>query len=144
MGPELHDELRAGEALRFETETRDGRLGLTDDRILVVGEEAFGVPFENVQEVTVQPLDWYLVVLSVVLLGIAAVVFPGNPPLGAGFALVAVANGYWTYRKRNRVRVLTHSRPRPLTLYVDDPSTLYDALDRALSDYREREGASAP
>lgn len=142
MGPELREdlrsELRAGEALRFETETRGGALGLTDDRVLVVGEEAVSVPFENVREVTVQSLDWYLIVLSVVLVGIAAVVFPDNPLLGVAFALFAVGNVWWTYRKRNRVRVKTHSRPRPVTFYVDDPDTLYDALERALSDFRAR------
>lgn len=138
MGTELRDELRPGEALRFQTETRDGSLGLTDDRVLVVGEEAVSVPFENVKEVTVQSLDWFLVVMSVVLVGIAAVVFPGNPPLSAAFALVAVANGYLTYRKRNRVRVKTHSRPRPVTFHVDDPEVLYDALERALADFRAR------
>ena len=139
----LRDELRTGEALRFETETRGGALGLTDDRVLVVGDESVSVPFDNVREVTVQSLDWYLVVLSVVLLGVAAVVFPDDPLVGVAFALFAVGNVYWTYRKRNRVRVNTHSRPKPVTFYVDEPQVLSDALERALDDYREREGKSA-
>lgn len=137
---DLRSELHAGEALRFRTETREGVLGLTDARVLVVGEEAVSVPFENVREVTVQSLDWYLVVLSVVLVGIAAALFPDDPPLAVGFALFAVGNVWWTYRKRNRVRLKTHSRPSPVTFHVDDPDSLYDALDRALSDYRAREG----
>ena len=147
MGPEgrdgLRSELRAGEALRFETETRGGVLGLTDDRVLVVGDESVSVPFENVREVTVQSIDWYLIVLSVVLLGVAAMVFPDDPPIAVGFGLVALGNAYWTYRKRNRVRVKTHSRPRPVTFFVDDPQVLYEALERALDDYRAREGKPA-
>lgn len=147
MGAERRDELlgelRTGEALRFETETRGGALGLTDDRVLVVGDEAVSVPFENVSEVTVQSLDWYLILLSVVLLGVAAVLLPDDPPIAVAFALFALVNVYWTYRKRNRVRLKTHSRPRPVTFYVDDPGTLYDALERALDDFRAREGKAA-
>ena len=147
MGPEgreeLVEELRAGEALRFTTETRGGVLGLTDDRVLVVGDESVSVPFENVREVTVQSIDWYLIVLSVVLLGVAAVLFPDDPLLAVAFALFAVGNVYWTYRKRNRVRVKTHSRPRPVTFYVDEPQVLYDALEGTLDDFRDREGKEA-
>lgn len=132
---ELRDGLGPGEALRFETALRDGRLGLTDDRMLVLGDEAVSVPFDNVREVTIQSIDWYLIVLSVVLLGIAGVVLPNDPLLGGAFALFAVGNGYWTYRKRNRVRVKTHSKPKPITFYVEDPEALSDALERALAEY---------
>jgi hypothetical protein len=136
----LRDALREGEALRFESTLRTGgRLGLTDDRIVIVRSDGVEtVPLENVKEVTVQSIDWFLVVLSVALAGVGlyGVIVVDDPLLGVAFVAVAVANAYLTYRKRDRVEVRLHTRSKPVTAHVDDLADVRDALKRALDAYR--------
>lgn len=136
----LRDRLDEGEALRHESSLRDGgRLGVTDDRLLVASaEETVSVPLENVGEITIQSFDWFMAILSAVLVVIAVPAGRNNLLVGVAFVAAALANLYLTYRKRDRVRVAMHTRDKPLTLYPADVDATRDALEAALDRFKAR------
>jgi hypothetical protein len=131
-----------GEALRYEGRLRrGGRVGLTDERLLFVrddGDPPTSVELVGVESVELQDFDWYLAVLSVLLVGFGAVSTTRNPLAGVAFGLVGLASLALTYRKRDRAVVRLHSRAKPVELYPDDASGFYDALDRGLELARAR------
>jgi hypothetical protein len=133
-----------GEALRYSGALRHGgRVGLTDERLLVVREETTSVEFSAVEAVEMEDFDWFVGLLSVLLLGLGLWGLTRNPPLGLLFAAAGVASVYVSYRKRSKATVLVHDRPKPLTLYPTAAGEFYDALGRALATYRERHDLEA-
>jgi len=142
-----HDRLAAavpdGEALRYSGDLRSGGgVGLTDERLLVApdGESVTSVELGAIESVVFRDLDWFNAVLGLLLLGFGALTVRRNPLLGVAFVAAAAGSLYLTYRKRTRVVVRLHTRPKPLTVYPADGSGFYDAFDRALAAYRERAG----
>lgn len=132
----LREVVEPGEALRFETALRTGgRLGVTDERVVLArGDAVESVPLENVAEVTIRALDWFLVVLSGALaaLGLYGVLVAGGPLVGGAFLAVAGVNLYLTYRKRGQLQLHLHAGGNPITVYVPDTEPVRDALQRAI------------
>jgi hypothetical protein len=146
-----HERLRAavpeGETLRYAGPLRRGHsVGLTDERLLAItgNDEAVSVEFRNVAAVELQDLDWFLVVLSFLLVGFGAVSTTRNVLAGVAFVGAGVASLAVTYHKRHRATVKTHSRPKPLELYPSDSSEFYDAFQRALDGYESPEPDEPP
>lgn len=139
-GEDLEAVLGDGETLRFQAPLRrGGRVAVTDDRLLLVtGRERVSVRLDAVDEVTLQSFDWYLALLSLVLVGFGLLSLERSVLGGTAFAGAGLASLYWTYRKRNRVQVHVADRRNPVTCYAEDPDELYDALDRAFRRAEER------
>jgi hypothetical protein len=129
----LEAALDEGEALRHHSLLRTGgTAGLTDDRLLVLDEERVSAELDAIEEVTVQTLDRFLVVLSVLLVGFGLYSTRMHVLGGVAFALVGLASCYWTYRNRNEVLVRVRGRANPLKLYPVETEPFRAALERAL------------
>ena len=140
----LQEAVPDGEALRYVGDLRPGgRVGITDERLLVVREEVVSVEFSSVERVEMEDVDWFTGLLSLGLFGVGLYGLARNPLLGVAFAGAGAASVYWTYRTRGRLTVNVHSRPKPLELYPADGSGLYAAVGDALDAYRERHGLDA-
>lgn len=136
-----------GEALRYVDDLRTGgAVGFTDERLLVVPDEdsPTSVALESVESVELQDVDWFDLVLGVVLFAFGVASVPRSAPVGGLLILAAVVSIVLTYRKRGRSRVSVHGRAKPLELYPADDQGFYGAFERALDEYRERLDADEP
>jgi hypothetical protein len=145
-GQDLEAAVPDGEGLRYVDELRRrGAVGLTDERMLLAGEdeEPTSVELTAIESVEFEDLDYFEGVLGVALVGFGVASASRSVPLAALFVALGVASLYLTYRKRSQIRVNVHSRPKPLKLYPADGQELYDAFERALDDYQRRLDAQA-
>ncbi|MFC4405543.1 hypothetical protein [Haloarchaeobius iranensis] len=139
-GSQLDSVLPSGEALRYTETTRSGDpLGLTDERLLVrVDGTVTSVAYDSIDEVTAQEVDWFVGVLSVGLVGFGLLSVQRNPLLASGFVLAGVVSLALVYRKRGKVAVNVHDRPKPLTFRLDDVQTFLSRLESHMNDYEQR------
>lgn len=107
-----------------------GSVTVTNDRLLVErpDEPSVAVSLSDVVEVTVQDVDWFLVVMSLGLVGFGLASLGRNAVAGVGFALAGAASTYLTYRKRGALRVSVAGRTKPLKLYPAAPESVASAL----------------
>lgn len=115
---------------------RGGRITVTSDRVLVdrPDKESVTVPLPSVVDVSLQDIDWFLVVMSLGLVGfgLASV---GRSPLRAGLFVVAgLVSTALTYRKRGALRISVSGETRPLRLFPVDPTACYGALESVLDE----------
>ncbi|MGZ0746025.1 hypothetical protein [Haloparvum sp. AD34] len=148
------------EQVRFRgTDRLGGDLVVTDRRILVgegagrvvddvdredadsvAGGDADGdvvsIPLETVSELTNQSIDWFLLLMDVAIIGFA-ILSLDRTLLGAGAFLAAglVSLGL-TWRRRGRVRIHTHSRPKPVDTYPEDREAFLETVDEVLAPIR--------
>lgn len=136
-----------GERLRYSGSLRGGGVvGLTEERLVLVqesGSEPTSVELRNVDSVDFQDFDYFVGVLSVLLVAFGAVTALSNLLGGVAFGAAGLGSLYLSYRKRDRAMVRTHSRPKPLTLYPEDASAFHDALEETLDEFRLREDLEA-
>lgn len=130
--------VEAGEALRFHAPLRrGGRVGVTDDRVIVVrdgGTKVVELP--AIAEVTVQSFDWFLGLLSALLVGFGVLSLERSVIGGVLFAAFGLASLYWTYRKRGKVQLHLHGRRKAVTFSLDETEAFREALGAALEPYR--------
>lgn len=138
----LADLVPDGEDLRYSGSLRrGGRVGVTDRRLLVVTDTDSApksVELRNVESVDFTDFDWFLAVLSLLLVGFGAVSTTRNVLGGVAFVVAGLASLGVTYRKRGKAVVRMHTDVPPLELYPGDASAFYDALKRALELTRAR------
>lgn len=137
--------LDPGEALRYHAPLRrGGRVGLTDDRVIVVRpEESTSVHLEAIGEVTVQSFDWFLGLLSAVLVGFGALSLERSLVGGLAFVAFGLASLYWSYRKRGRVQLHLRNRRKSVTFSLAAAEEFREALGGALEQYQARLDAQA-
>lgn len=119
-----------------------GAVVVTDDRLLVESDELTRVDLDDVAEVTVEDFDWFLGVLSALLVGYGLYSVPRNAALGLAFAAFGGASLYWAYRKRGKARVRVVGRPKPISVFPADAAAFYDALEPVLVEAEVEEGSS--
>lgn len=128
-----------GEALRFRAALRrDGQVGLTDQRLLVDSNAVVSIKLVNIESVEFERFDWFLGMLSVALVGFGLLSLSRSIIGGVGFAAFGAASLYWTYRKRGKVIVKTHNRPKPFIFYLDNMNSFEDAMNRKLRAAEDR------
>ncbi|WP_321112659.1 hypothetical protein [Halorussus salinisoli] len=130
------DALADGETVRERLALRTGgSVALTDDRLLVsADDELTSVAFDDVTEVTVEDFDYFLGVLSAVLVGWGLYSTQRNAALGLGFAAFGGVSLYWTYRKRGKARIKVVGRPKPISVFPADTEAFYDALEPLMAE----------
>ncbi|WP_158059134.1 hypothetical protein [Halorussus halophilus] len=133
---DLTDALVEGERERERLSLRTGgTLVLTDERLLVdADDEVTAVEIADVAEVTVEDYDWFLLVLSVSLVGYGLYSTQRDVAIGLAFAGFGAASLLWTYRKRGKVRVKVEGRAKPLSMLPEDTDAFSAAMEAALSD----------
>ncbi|MFB6221687.1 MAG: hypothetical protein ABEH90_09660 [Halolamina sp.] len=100
-----------------------------DDAALYLEEDGrrTRVAFENVTEVAYRDTDYFIAVLSLVLVGFGLWFVP-RTPAALLFSLIGVASLYRLYRHRGEVVVRASGRAKPLTFHPEDGGEFYDAL----------------
>lgn len=133
---DIHDGLADDEEIEATFPLRNGgEVGLAQGRMVVSQSgEVTTVDAEAITEIVRETYDWFLVVMSFVLVGFGAYTLERNALGGLAFAAAGVANLYLTYRKRNPVRVHVKGRRRPITVRAEEPERLYAAMETALSE----------
>lgn len=137
--------LESGEALRYHAPIRrDGRVGLTDERVIVVrGDGTTSVHLEAIGEVTVQTFDWFLGLLSAVLVGFGVLSLNRSIVGGLAFGAFGLASLYWSYRKRGQVQLHLRDRRKAVTFSLAAADEFREALGGALERYQARLDAAA-
>ncbi|GGN96899.1 MULTISPECIES: hypothetical protein [Haloarcula] len=113
---------------------RGGRITVTRDRLLVdrPDGESVAVPLSGVVDVTLQDVDWFLVVMSLGLVGFGLASVGRNLLFAVLFVVAGIGSTALTYRKRGALRVSISGETRPLKLFPADPRACYDALATVL------------
>ncbi|WP_128478789.1 hypothetical protein [Halorussus pelagicus] len=144
----ISDALPDGETVRERLSLRTGgSVALTGDSLLVVTGESSGDPdltrvaLDDVVEVTVEKFDYFLAVLSILLVSYGLYSVPKSALLGAAFAVFGTASLYWTYRKRGKARIKVEGRAKPISVFPADTEAFTDAL-RSLLDLESGESAT--
>ncbi|WP_276302159.1 hypothetical protein [Halorussus lipolyticus] len=107
-----------------------GTVVVTDDRLLVsADDEITSIALDDVAEVTIEAFDWFLAVLSVLLVGYGLYSIPRSVLLGGAFAVFGAGSLYWTYRKRGKARIKVADRPKPISVFPADTAAFADALE---------------
>jgi hypothetical protein len=132
-------DLDRGERLHYRGNLRSGdEIAVTEQRVLVHGsDEITSVPYTNVSEVSHESFDWFLAIMSLALAGFGVYSIPANAFVGVGLAAVGLLSLYRTYRHRDRVRIHTHSQPKPVEVFPEDVDALYAELEPAIDAVRE-------
>lgn len=132
-------DLETGERLHYRGELRSGdEIAVTDRRVLVRGaDENASVPYENVSEVTHESINWLLIIMSLSLVVFGGYSISENALVGIGLAAFGLWSVYRTYRHRDRVRIHTHSRAKPVEVFPEDVEGLYDELEPAIDAVRD-------
>jgi hypothetical protein len=111
-----------------------GWIGYSDDAVFVDrDDERVKIPRDAVVEVALRTIEWDLAVMSVLLVGVGGfVAWTRNPLVGVAFAAIGLASCYWTYGKRNELRIRVENERKPVTVYPEHPQechgTLVDSL----------------
>lgn len=142
---DLEAQVVPGEALRYQTAIRrGGRVGLTDDRVLVVRPgETTSVHLGTIREVTIQSFDWFMGLLSAVLVGFGVLSFDRSVLGGLLFVAFGLGSLYWSYRKRGQVQLHLHERRKAVTFSIDATDEFQAALGDAIEGYETRLAADA-
>lgn len=123
-------------ALEYRGQLRNGGwVGVTPDLLAVVrpDEPPVYVEFEQVETIRTEPLDWFLVLMSVALVGFGLFSAQRNLLAAFAFCVAGGASLYLTYRRRDRVRISASGETDDLTIFPED----VEALKRALDPYVE-------
>lgn len=98
--------------------------------------DVVSIPLESVSELTNQSIDWFLLLMDVAIIGFAILSLDRTLLGAAAFLAAGLASLGLTWRRRGRVRVHTHSRPKPVDTYPADRTAFLDAVDEALAPIR--------
>lgn len=110
----------------------DGWAGFDDEALYVDrGGERIRVAFADVSELTYQDTDYFVVILSLVLVGFG-LWFVGQTPASLLFSLVGVASLARLYRRRGKLVVRATGRAKPLAFHPADAGAFYDAVGEAM------------
>jgi len=112
-----------------------GTVVLGADRLIVDrGDDPVVVDLDDVVEVSLQDMDWFLAVMSFALVGFGLLSLDRSVLLGGAFAVAGAVSLALTYRKRNALRIQVAGRTDPLRCFPVEPQTLLAELEAALAD----------
>ncbi|SFS91210.1 hypothetical protein [Halostagnicola kamekurae] len=134
-------DLERGERLHYRGGLRSAdEVAVTETRLLVKSDdELTSVPYTNVESINNESFDWFLAIMSAALVVFGAYSMTMNPLVGAGFVVAGLWSIRRSYRHRNRVRIHTHSQPKPVEIFPEDVEALYDELEPAIEAVRAEE-----
>lgn len=108
---------------------------VSDEEIRISREdnETVSIPAEAVRKVNLEVFKWSLAVISAVTVVFGAYFFIVENPLGGIiFAAVGVWSLYRTYRERNTLILWVDGRPKPVTVYPEDPKACHAAIAQVI------------
>lgn len=114
-----------------------GWIGYDDEAVLVAraDEEGLRIRRGDLLRVSMTPVEWDLVIMSLLLFGIGGyVAATRNPLVGAGFAVVGAWSLYRTYGNRYEVQLRVSGRAKPLAVYPAHPTACYETLGEIVAE----------
>lgn len=108
-----------------------GWIGYDDDSVFVQHEDdaGFKIARDDIARLTLNPVEWDLAVMSLLLVGIGVYVgVTRNPLVGVGFVAVGAWSLYRTYRKRYELVVYVDDQPKPVSVYPSHPKECHATL----------------
>jgi len=107
-----------------------GWIGYTPDALYVErDDEKVKVEHEHVTEVALRSLQWDLVIMSVLLVGVGGyVVATRNPLVGIAFAGIGCLSLYRTYSNRYALIIRVENEPKPVTVHPTHPVECHETL----------------
>lgn len=112
-----------------------GTVVLGADRLAVDrGDGPVVIDLDDVVEVSLQDIDWFLAVMSAALVGFGLLSLDQSALLGGAFAVAGAVSLALTYRKRYALRIRVAGRADPLRCFPADPQALLAELEQALDD----------
>lgn len=126
----------AGDVVGVDTaadETADSDEGGASDDGDVVA-----IPLESISELTEQPIDWFLLLMDVAIVGFGVLSLERTLVGGVAFLGAGLLSLGLTWRRRGRVRIHTHSRPKPVDTYPLHRTAFLDAVDEVLAPIRAK------
>jgi hypothetical protein len=112
-----------------------GTVVLGPDRLVVDrGDSPVVIDLDDVVEVSLQDVDWFLAVMSAALVGFGLLSLDRSVLLGGAFAVAGAASLALTYRKRYALRIQVSGRTDPLRCFPAEPQALLTELEQALAD----------
>ena len=95
-----------------------GTVVLGADRLVVDrGDSPVVVDLDDIVEVSLQDVDWFLAVMSAALVGFGLLSLDRSVLLGGAFAVAGAASLALTYRKRYALRIQVTGRTDPLSFF---------------------------
>ncbi|WP_160134619.1 hypothetical protein [Halococcus salsus] len=128
-GQQSPDSTDQDEVAITRTSLRNGGwLGYGNDGLYVKRDGKVKIRDEDITRITLRAIEWDLVVMSLLLVGVGGyVAATRNPLVGVGFAVAGLLSLYRTYRKRYALSVHV-GNDGPLTVYPTHPKRCHERL----------------
>jgi len=114
-----------------------GWIGYDEEAVFVHrDDEAVKIYLDRVAGISLEPVEWDMAIMSVLLLGVGAYVgATRNLPVGVAFSAIGLWSLYRTYRKRYELVVHVDDEPKPVGVHPTHPSECRDRLATVLRDH---------
>lgn len=119
-----------------------GWIGYDGDSVFVQPDEEQGykIARTDVARITLNPVEWDLAVMSLLLVGIGGYVgFTRNPLVGVGFLAVGAWSLYRTYSKRYELVLYVDNEAKPVSVYPTHPKECHRAIGELIRSDDESE-----
>ncbi|MFC4989859.1 MULTISPECIES: hypothetical protein [Saliphagus] len=118
----------AGTSITKTSLRTGGWLGYDEDALYVARDDRIKLRGEDVTRITLRVVEWDLVVMSLLLVGVGGYVsMTGNTLVGIGFAVVGALSLYRTYRKRYELEIRVEGG-KSVTVYPAHPKRCHERL----------------
>jgi hypothetical protein len=107
-----------------------GWVGYSEEAVFVDrGDERLKIDNERIVQVGLRVIEWDLVVMSILLVGIGGyVTLSLNPLVGVAFAVVGALSLYYTYRQRYELVIEVENEIKPVTVHPSHPKKCHETL----------------
>ncbi|MFB6255097.1 MAG: hypothetical protein ABEI06_10865 [Halobacteriaceae archaeon] len=120
---------------RYEMELRRKEIidiGPEDVVIRSKNDQPIRIEYDNITEISHKRMDWFLMVLSAVVVVFGILSLRRTILGGIAFLAFGLISIYWTYRKRQEIKIFVTDRGKPITIYPDDGVKCYRILGEAM------------
>lgn len=125
-----HEDDGTGTTITRMSLRKGGWIGYSDDAVFVRrDDQGIKIRRTDIARITLNPIEWDLVVMSVLLVGIG--LFVGttrNLLVGVGFLAVGCWSLYRTYGNRYELIIRVQNEPKPVSVYPVQPKACHETL----------------
>jgi hypothetical protein len=108
-----------------------GWIGYNDDAVFLDQEDGqrIKVDHDNITQIALETIEWDLMILSVILVGVGTYVgATRNVLVGVAFGAFGCWSCYRTYSKRYELHIHVEGRHKPLAVHPVEPGECHETL----------------